>query len=907
MMVDAQGEQDTGSNLRHPVWRGRQPVVALWFSSEWLSPVQRDQRLLDAWTAGSRAWRYSDGDLVCLPEARWMNCADAPGLPLCRIDGLLQAGPLTPRERARIAAVDLILVQGAQPVPRCLADAQVLDLSTWIDIRQYALQTTYDLRVPVPPLVLPKLDGQRLREILGEAIPPRSSDSEAFLRKLHGQTVTEASAPGRLSTWWRDVIPGVGLSVAAYLGQAAARTAHNGAPAHGQVPARRRPSLPSAWRSTLARLSMVTRVSRVFGYRQGAHLRRMMAMFERGDLQEGLRHALPLGRDGGLLGPAFGTPGRRDSLSVGATRSPGTGIGLDDALLDHLRRTYRAAFETLDRAGRVDEAVFVLAELLEARQEALDYLVRRERPAQAAELALGWDMSSALVIRLLMLAGDRERALLVARRDGAFGDAIALLQEGAPALADALRLAWGHARVQQGDWIGAVDAVWPVAAGRDLAVEWLLAAERAGTVLSARALVQRAVLLPQTLEHYAARIEALADFHADPQARNAVADALIDTDGRSSAIRAMASHLLPALAADRSVGRAGWPPARLQRLLKVAGNAVLNADVPGWDELGDATPSVSGALELPVAITAPDVGLHTLHDVAWLPGGRFLVALGEAGAVVLDEWGKVQQRFAVPTFNLVMAHSGQVALAVTPREQVSRVARLDLATCTVTELGSLALNGFAPAYDGLGWTVLVDDRVLVVDAGKHVNDVLWHVDLPGKVVAAGFFAAREVFLIRQGDALQEWAYHVPARRRAAQRDLVATSGHAVLACPEEGMLQPRVVVAADGRMVLMYERQGQHCECTLAVLEDALTAPYVQDVRVLAAGILVHLRWPSLGRSYLVRTVDAQCMATVEWPGDAQVSAREQPGRLLLHDLHGRWVQLETADGSNQGMRLAHV
>ena len=58
----------------------------------WDVAAQREARLLQAWRAGSQAWRFADGDLLCLPEPRWMDCDQAPGLPLCRVQGVLQAG-----------------------------------------------------------------------------------------------------------------------------------------------------------------------------------------------------------------------------------------------------------------------------------------------------------------------------------------------------------------------------------------------------------------------------------------------------------------------------------------------------------------------------------------------------------------------------------------------------------------------------------------------------------------------------------------------------------------------------------------------------------------------------------------------------------------------------------------------
>ncbi|WP_312317917.1 bpX6 domain-containing protein [Stenotrophomonas sp.] len=899
----------TLANLRVPLWQGRQPVAALWFSSAWLEPAQREARLLQAWRTGSHAWRFADGDLLCLPEPIWMECAQAVGLPLRRVDGVLQAGPLTAEERAQVPAADLILVEAAQAQPRRLAEGESLDVSLLLDVSQHTLRTTYDLSIPEPPPLLPELQGKDVRQLLGKAIPPRSEASEQFLRSLHGQPSATQGAPlQRVSRWWRDVAPGIGLSVLSWVGNTLdpGRTGGSTGSVGGIAPRRNpRPVRPSAWRMALGRLAMLTRASRVFGYRQGAHLRRMMGMFERGDLHEALRHALPLGGEAGSRGPAFGTPGRRESLTLSGARGAGTTIALDEALMDHLRTMYRAAFERLDRAGRIDEAVFVLAELLHARQEALDYLVKHARLAQAAELALGWDMPPAMVIRLLMLAGDTARAVLVARRDNAFADAIALLQADHPEQAEALRTLWAVLRADHGDWLGAVETIWPLPSQRGQALAWLLAAEAAGTVLSVRALVQRATLLPETLADHAARIDALLEVEGDAQLRLGMADALLDIGAHNASTRALAAHLLPVLASDRSRGRSHWPQERFQRLLKLSANAVLRADMPSWATTADApVPAPLG--RSPLLLTAPSPGLHSLHDLAGLPGGRYLVALGEAGAVVIDAQGRVQQRFAVPAFRLVIGDSGEAALAVATREQISRVERLDLATRRVTALGTIASATFASTFDTTGWTVLIDNRIRTVDASRHVNDVLWHVDLPGPVVAADFFGASEVYLVAAGHELEVWRYRLPGRRRGAHEALQPVPDLPLLPTPETGALQPRIYRGSDGRLQLEYAHNGLRT-CALLAASAAETLTGDSHFQALDCGLLVHLPGTERSHSVLLRYRDAAVLARVEWPGPAQVRAREQAGLLLLHDRLGRWVHIDTDTGATHSMQLLHV
>jgi hypothetical protein len=45
--------------------------------------------------------------------------------------------------------------------------------------------------------------------------------------------------------------------------------------------------------SAINKIVMVTRLSRALGWRQGRYLSRVMQMFEEGDVDEALRHAIP--------------------------------------------------------------------------------------------------------------------------------------------------------------------------------------------------------------------------------------------------------------------------------------------------------------------------------------------------------------------------------------------------------------------------------------------------------------------------------------------------------------------------------------------------------------------------------------------------------------------------------------
>jgi hypothetical protein len=247
-------------------------------------------------------------------------------------------------------------------------------------------------------------------------------------------------------------------------------------------------------------LLQTTRLSRLLGRRQAAYLVKMMGMFERGDLDEALRHAIPLADLPTSLrsAPAFGVPRPRDVLKIQPwqTRAP-TSIGLGGDVMSHLRQLYRASFERLAAQGRVEEAAFVLTELLRANEEAVAFLERHGKLRLAAELAEARSLPAELVVRQWFLAGEVERAVRVARRAQAFAAAVTLLEKTDRKKAEGLRLVWADSLARSGSYAAAVDVVWPLADERHRAREWMERVIELGGPAAARMLARKLSLVPE--------------------------------------------------------------------------------------------------------------------------------------------------------------------------------------------------------------------------------------------------------------------------------------------------------------------------------------------------------------------------------------------------------------------------
>ena len=702
-------------------------------------------------------------------------------------------------------------------------------------------------------------------------------------------------------------------------GDAAAGPARTGGRA-ADLRARFEKRLPERWRDWLARAAMGSGLARLLGAQHAAYLRRMLAMFDDGRIEDALRHAIPLGgADGETLGQAFGRLGPRRDLALRAHRGASPSISFGNDFESHLRALYRRTFEKLAAAGRIDEATFVLAELLGARQEALDYLEKHGRFRQAAELAFGWDMPAAQIVRLHALAGDWRQAVRVAHRDDAFAAAITLLETRWPEAGARLHREWADALVAQGRWLEAVQAAWPLADQRSRAGEWLQLVEDAGGTLAARALALRAQCLPESLASRGASLEALRDDPALAAERAALAHELLRAQAPiESAARRLAAFVLGATIADQAGAQPTLDATTLQALAAFTGDAALGADLP---DAGRHWPGIAaqalvrhcGQPEWP----APPAGLQAILDAVPLADGEFLVALGEAGALRLDARGRRLAHFDAPAHRLVIATDGRSALVLAARESVWRVTRLEIARGTTADLGLHEFSAFADTFDGIGWTVATGRRVQVLDTTAGLREALWQVaDLPGNVVFISATRDTELlFLLDSHDGqpqMQVWNYELP-RRRLRSREPAPLAGDAA------GVGIKRIVVQDFGLVDIVADPKRPE---VLGVRPSATPDKPCADLpnpgpvfSVHAADGLIALRGHAQAMSAErasaadepIRLRDfatGQLRATWHWPGDAETKIRVVGATWLVFDAAGRLSAVDAATGLQRGLSV---
>jgi hypothetical protein len=672
-------------------------------------------------------------------------------------------------------------------------------------------------------------------------------------------------------------------------GQQAAGDQHL-APA-GHAPVRPVPGgLRRAVNRTWSRLLLLTRLVRLAGLWQGAYVGRFVQMFERGDFEEALRHALPLGRpdeEPGALGLGLPTP--RTGLEITATaRGAGTSYAVGERAYTGLREIYRRAFEQLAAQGKVDQAAFVLAELLKAGEEAVSFLERHGRLRQAAELAEARQLPPGLVVRQWFLAGDAERAVRLARRTRSFADAVDRLERSQgvePAMA--LRLLWAEDQAEAGDLEGAVATAWKVAPARALVARWIELAVLAGGEAGLALLPRRLELEPSRFEEVLAITrEACSDRSLQgPSRRAALARGLLAV-GATAAVRTLARPVLRAQLADRS---RGGSLLKISGLRSLAADTALEADLPKERAAGRAPGPLS------VTIPRDHRGARAALDAAILPDGRVLVALGEGGATLLTRDGREVARFDVPAHRLVVSELGTRALALGLRGEAVKVSRLDLDARKATPLRDLRLRTWSPAYDGARWAVATGREVLLLDTLRDDLRTLWSVPaLPGVPGSLATHGDALTFVTAGADGMGGWRYDAEVLR--SRPDLPVLFGR------EEAQLLAVGAHAGNGWHAVAGREGGEGYELLEKTSRNKLTSHHLERMTDLlglvgGASVTVAVRTEEGAEVLVYALGEPRQRVDVSLPGNLEVAVRSADARLTLADGHGRVIGIDVDAG----------
>ena len=717
------------------VYRGNHQADGFVLDTSSIGEDEARRRVLQLWSPSSRLYR--------LPTGQWLYLLDTP------VDVRAPDSPgvvVKKHETGLAASVDL------EPGPRefswwhhgvaqqCAVDGlEPLDPSTWIDLDCST--------VVLEPLVA--TNGVEPSE-------PASAPPPPDLR-----SAARVGAPARTAAKFAEELR--------YTEAARARRGQG----HGRGAASRRTPVSSF----LSRVALRTPLRHEVGRRHARYLENLSRQFHSRDFNEALRHAIPIGGLGaGAL--TLRLPARRADLKLSPAGASGSRVvPFGPSVQHHLQALYRQAATELESAGKLDEAAFVLAELLNNPAECVALLERHKRYETAATLAENRELLPALVARLWWLAGDRQRALRIARRESVHAVVIDRLAEIDARAAHELRLHWVDELEGSGNLIGAVDAGWPDPEIRPLlhsAIERGIAAETDQAIN----LHPYRIALNPSEPNRRALIDVLARDDLRPVDLRALTVATSNAECSDPvADRELTTRIVRSVAASPWSKDAGF--ARAFRAIRDRADPLLAADLPPGAPHASRTE--------PVVIPAQPPGLTAIHDAAPLPRGAALVALGELGCRIVTPDGRTASHWDIPTDHLVMADHGGSALLLSRRSESIEVHFLELTTRKPRHYGTIRADLWADSFDGAGWPAVDKRGLAFYDLLADHPAVAWRELDPSSTChrlerttdSLAVLGTVEPDATVREQRLELWRWELPAMRLAARGRIEAPEAIAV--------------------------------------------------------------------------------------------------------------------------------
>lgn len=762
---------------RHFGHRGTVVATGFVIDPALIGVAEARRRVLALWTKGAVVRAHGAQLVVTGLRPARVHVAAAPGTPLVDQCGASVAMPLE-REEAEALAVPgaIVLLCGgvAEAVPP--GSMPALDVAAWIDLTALAIVHAEALAAPPARAALPAPPTTDVRMLTG--VPAADRGAAAFAAGLRDAQRGKA-APQRAS-WRRRLADWLAGWLAP---RHPALPAGSTPPAGGAPPPPARLSRLDRLRRRIAEALWRSRLGAVLGRQHAAYLQRLLELFDQGQLEEALRLAIPIGGEDGedgeatRLAVAVPRPRQDLRLSLTSSRSDRAAIPVTREAITSMRERYRAAAARLEQQGRIDDAAFVLAELLADVPAAIALLERHGRFALAARLAEGRGLEPGLVVRLWFLAGDRERAIDTARRHRAWADAVARLERAGDARAPVLRMLWADHLADAGDFVQAVEVAWPVMSSRRLIGAWIDRGIAAEGPAAARLLVKKLVIAPGEFATVAPGLLAILEdpeLDAAPR-RRALVQELVAAPP-SAELRTIARPALRALLRDHGTAADAGHAALLDRLVRFADDAALRADWPAISAARRA-PAAPRAAPTELWWSAGDAGAVVVHDAATLSGGRLLVALGELGVRMVGRDGRTIAHLDQPATRLVVSDHGTRALAIAPRGQVQRIARLDLIERRGAHWCDAECDGGAATFDGDLWIATRGREVVAVETTAARWRAVWGIETEPPTARCTVWREGLWFAIEatDGDVCEHWYYEGFTLR--ARRDGVQPGAH----------------------------------------------------------------------------------------------------------------------------------
>ena len=747
--------------IREPIFSGHREVHGYFFSHLIMDDRQMRGRILGLWGSRCRLYQVDQGYVLKLGKPQWRDTGLAPGLPFVGVGTLFATAPLRPREISRLGCTrgDWVLVLGGCGRVLNLSTENEVNPGIWLNLADYSLLKMKPLCAP------PKLEIQQpeeiANEVLAEAVPDRKDKIiQQLLASLESKKDAAGIAGGTRSGW-RSLVWKVLHRL-----QKPARPSQ---PQTGHDPVKPKTPLPGV--SLFRKWFNKVGVALLFRRQHAQFLGKMIRYFEKGDLDQALRHAIPLSGDAepqnasplGFLRPRKWLP-----LGSGSGGGSGSSLFFEDGFYQYLMDHYEAAFNRLNAMGDLEKAAYVLETLLNQPERAVRYLEEKGLLNKAAQVAQSRNLPPGWVIRLLFQIGDREGALLWARRTGAFFEGLKMLEKRDQEQALAWRVLWARHLARSGDYGAAVDVAWPVPELHRVAANWIDLALEEGGEPSARLLAKSLHLKKNHLDDTLLRIKALfsEDGEMGPGKRRVFADSLLDLNA-SGVVRWVAHGLMRPLIKDHARGLLADPRPLFKKLNLLAGSSAMTPELKVLGQKsGSPSKSAPNSSSEPRNYRLQEKGAAPVFDCILGPDGRLLVALGEAGFDYISRGGKLIFHGETPAFQWVSSDLGNRLLTLAERDGWLDLNRIDLQRRRVQALGMIPKECAAADFDGAHWYLALNQSLTALDAHENKLVEIWRVpDLPGRVLSIARDPSRLRMLVEISHSTwEQWTYELPKHR-----------------------------------------------------------------------------------------------------------------------------------------------
>jgi hypothetical protein len=815
------------------VHRGTVLSEAFLLPGNFLSETEMHQRILAHWQAGERIFRRGDDLIVILREPMRVNPVKSFGLPFVRYGkSLLSAFPLKKGEVEQFRSFGDCLIHFAAGRMEVIRPEELTteSVESWFDVSEFKLIATKSLGrpEPAPVHVLEPISDEdlKLRDEL-KTVPsadPQLKCILAELKRLGLGKNNEQVSPFYSGSSGNRGTGALANFVASTLGSLkklfAINQSHSGsadkgkefgAPNFGPLESGPFSRLYDHLHRLVVQTVVEMRIGRVLGRRQAKYLAEMMEKFERGDLDEALKSAIPLADMESLAElmrnrPAFFLPRPRNSLQI--SPQAGTGgptITLEADWFRHLRTLYRQSFERLESQGRYEEAAFVLAELLKSNAEAVDFLSKHGKYRLAAELAEARGLPKETAVRQWFLAGEKVRAVRLAILHNCFEYAVDKLEQKDPEMGAELREIWAESLARAGNFSAAAEVIWSVEARRGRARDWIEQAIGFGGVAGARALVKKAILCPHEFDDIKEKFQKLlsGDDSEAVEVRNALAREVPKREINHE-LRVLLRPLVRKALSDAQGTSHGLTSAEFRDLVSVCNDRALRADMPAFPQLIRPLDESKAAQE--IVIPADDRGSSTISDACYLPGGKIAVALGESGVKLLSRQGKAIAYFDQPAHELILSDSGSRAIAAALRGDTTRLSRIEFAERRSSFWCNAGRGVFAPTFDGNIWFGGFGEDFYAFDSNGSRLDAIWQVtEVAGTIHGVVRSPTNVTFQTASEVGFETWCYELPSLTlRSRTRWPLDKIG--------EGMSVYSAGISTGTHAILILERQAENSE-----------------------------------------------------------------------------------------------